>query len=199
MPSKPLLFADDVPAADKRAVELKYVREEFDKFYIPGYSEVVKANDLSKNRAQIIDQAGQTKQDYYQRWGTGPRDLPFEFVWVRVTDPAGRTTGTNIGIDRFHYTEKGYRPCTVQDFERLKEKLPTLDFPPAAEKAEDGTIRIQDSALFVVDTNDRRFLLAQRDLAEANRAALNPRSDRRGDTTGTSIDAWEEESGYIED
>src|SRR5690606_12492481 len=102
-----------------------FLWEETDPAYIPGYTEVQRANDLSLNPSQVVDGAGNTKQDYYMRWGTGPRDLPVEFAWLPISDGVGRASRI-ADKDRGEWLRRGFKPCSKQDFDALKNEIPGL-------------------------------------------------------------------------
>lgn len=166
MAKKPLILADE-HTPDERFLESDtYVFEEHDSSYIPGYSEVVKANDLSTSRRMTSDE----KDRYYERWGTGPRRLPIQFVWLRVSNAAGGASHS-AAIDRMTYTQAGFTMCRKEDFESLMDQYPDLLRGRPWEEGSavleaDGTIRRLDSALFVALTDDPRYKAWQRRRAE---------------------------------
>ena len=170
MAKKPLVLADDTPV-DQRFQAEQYTWEEQDASYIPGYSEIVKANDIATSERLSTEQ----KERYYQRWSTGPRRLPFEFVYLRMTNAAGGVSHS-AAVDRMVYNQAGYTICKKDDFLALKDRFPEILLGTpwdngSATLEPDGTIRRLDSALFVVMTDNPRYLAWQRRRAEENTRA----------------------------
>lgn len=162
MSKKPLLW--NTPEQDE-ALLPRRLREKLGADYIPGYSEIVFANDLS-----ITDQLTESeKQEYYDKeFGVGPNVLPYEFKWVRVSGPHGQLTDS-AREDTFNYKRMGYQPIIVQTEEDFKAQF-GFGFPPVAHIGADGMVRHRDSALFYVDreTADR----LERERLEANKRFL---------------------------
>ena len=162
--SKPLLWGKG--ENESAGMPLR-VRQKLGPDYIPGYSEIVMANDLATS--QIITTS--TKEKYYKRdFGTGPQTLPVEFCYVRVQGPTGENS-SSANEDTFQYTKMGYKAVIVtsqEDFAEQFQAIPGIGFPPAAHIGADGMIRHRDAALFYVDrkTADR---LAQDRLEENKR------------------------------
>lgn len=137
--------------------------QNIDSTYIPGYSEIVKANDIEKAddlQFQVQHQkTGITKQKLYKLVGADPRPLPFVFRWLRATGVDG-TVNSNVARDLLEYTRKergGYRIVNWFDDEEKLFKPNGWGFPPAARlDRTDGTIRLDDLALYVVDGRAER-------------------------------------------
>lgn len=168
MSKKPLLWND--PATDESLLPRR-LRQKLGADYIPGYSEIVFANDLSTS--QQLSEAD--KQEYYKKeFGVGPNVLPVEFKWVRVSGPQGQPTDS-AREDTFNYRRMGYKPVNVETEEDFKAQF-GFGFPPVAHIGADGMIRHRDSALFYVDraTADR---LEQERLAENKRFLGNNQPD----------------------
>jgi hypothetical protein len=166
MAKKPLILADDTPSVMKRPYNDEHLWEDHDSSYIPGYAEVVKANDLDTS----ITLSAKDKEPYFKRWGTGPRKLPFMFVFLRMTNAAGGVSHS-AAIDRMAYQQAGFNICTKDDYLALMEQYPEIltGTPWEAGSAvlePDGTIRRLDSALFVVMTDNPRYIAWQRRRAE---------------------------------
>lgn len=192
MAKKPLILADDTPAVERTRQD-DYIWEEHDSSYIPGYAEHVKANDIASSRRLTQEE----KDKYYQRWNAGPKELPVNFVWLRISNAAGGVSHS-AAVDRMVYTQAGYRICRKDDFTELMEKYPGIiwDTPwdrGSASLEADGTIRRLDSALFVVMTDDPRYVAWQR-----RRAEDKARYDMVAQPSGPEGWTAEEERGNFE-
>lgn len=170
MANKPLILADDTPIEQRFQAE-GYTWEEQDATYIPGYSEIIKANDLDTSERLSTEQ----KESYFKRWGTGPRKLPFEFVYLRMTNAAGGVSHS-AAVDRMVYNQAGYTICKKDDFLALQERFPDILLGTPWENGSatlepDGTVRRLDSALFVVMTDNPRYQAWLRRRAEENTRA----------------------------
>lgn len=162
MSKKPLLW--NTPEVDEAHLPRR-LREKLGADYIPGYSEIVFANDLSLSD-KLTDAE---KEEYYKKeFGVGPNVLPYEFKWVRVSGPHGQPSDS-AREDTFNYRRMGYKPVTVEAEADFKAQF-GFGFPPVAHIGADGMIRHRDSALFYVDreTADR----LERERIEANRRFL---------------------------
>lgn len=168
---KPMLFGDPTPDIQRKAEADATRRSEFatDPFYIPGYSELVKANAIGSAvqtfSGQGIDES--EKQDYYKRYGTSPRELPFHFMPVRVRGPGGGGS-TQADIEADTWKNLGYRPVSAEDFEE-GGKLAQAGFgkPTAMTETADGKFTSWDTELWVVDGERHRINEAQKQ-AEAD-------------------------------
>ena len=163
-----LILADDSKTAAEQFQPDEFEWQDNDSSYIPGYSEVIKANDINTSN-RLSDSE---KEKYFKRFGTGPKKLPFQFVYLRMTNAAGGESHS-AAVDRMVYRQAGYNICTKDDFEQLMEQYPEIlkGTPWEAGSAileADGTIRRLDSALFVVMTDNPRFRAWQRRRAEQN-------------------------------
>jgi len=158
MSNKPLLWGQPTENETEGAIPRR-TRGRLGADYIPGYSEIVMANDLAKS-TQIPEYI---KEKYYKvDFGTGPQELPFIFAWVRVTGPTGELSAS-ANQDAFDYKQKGWRAvkCSSKKQSEFKEQF-GYGFPPAATITSDGMIRHRDAALFVVDKKTADRLEAQR-------------------------------------
>jgi hypothetical protein len=166
MPRKPLLFGKIEDDTDDGLLPRR-IRDKLGADYIPGYSEIVMANDLS--HSEVISSS--VKDKYYRRdFGVGPSELPYEFKWVRTTGPTGEMSHT-ADEDAYHYKKLGYHPVVVESPDDFTTRF-GFGFPPAARIAPDGMIRHRDVALFYVDrqTADR---LEEERMAENRRVLGN--------------------------
>lgn len=159
---KPVILNDYVSQSDE-AFEFNaeaFERRSIDATFIPGYFETVQANDVAKAddlkfRIQH-EKTGITKEKLYGVIGAEPKTLPYVFRFLRVAGIDG-TTNSNVQRDLLEYTRRGYRIVNWHlDKERIFEAN-GWGFPPAArlEKA-DGSIRLDDTALYVVDGRAER-------------------------------------------
>ena len=137
---KPLIFADD----DATRFSPDNVRHA-DPSRIPGYSEVVQANDVAKaDELRFRTQhAGKLKQeDVYKSIGADPKALDVEYQWLRITGPGGGDSYTaNVELDKA--VQQGFRKANRSVLEHFGH-----GFPPAAHEEADGTIRRMDVALY---------------------------------------------------
>jgi len=146
---KPLLFAEERSDADR--FDPRRHRGALDPSRIPGYSEIVMANeidgadDLTFRNAHRDNPNVKTKEDVYKMIGATPRALDVEFAWLPVSGAAGaRSSNQDRVLDSLMHQE-GYRLATKDDLTSRG-----FGFPPAGREAEDGTIRRgSDVALFV--------------------------------------------------
>lgn len=144
-PEKPAIFADTRSDAEKFDPMLH--RGALDPSRIPGYSEVVMANDIDKADAlEFRHKNGMTKEDAFRLVGATPRPLDVEFAWLPVSGAAGGALSDNQAraLDRYS-NQEGYRLATEADLDARG-----FGFPPMGRRAEDGTIRRgADVALYV--------------------------------------------------
>lgn len=123
LPGKPLIFAEPAFEGLNELIDLR--TESWDDFYVPGYSEKIRINE--------------------QRVRDGHKALPMDRLqWVRISKGAnGDISETDKSM--YQWLRLGYRAVGT---DYLKEQ--GYGFPPAATPAADGTIRIGDTALFMV-------------------------------------------------
>jgi len=143
--SKPLLFAESRTDAEK--FDPRRHRGTLDPSRVPGYSEIVQANDIAKADPLIFrDRNGITQEDAYALVGAQPQELEVEFMWLPVSGAAGAPSDAQArALDRYE-NQEGFRLCTV---EFLKSQPWFQGMPPLGRVAEDGTIRRgPDVALF---------------------------------------------------
>ena len=127
--SKPFLFGDaSLEATDIDAIE-KFEAENFDMSYVPGYSEQRRINE--------------------HRVRKGQKAVPIDkLYWARTA----RADGSNVDYrEAVTVSRLGYRACTLED---LRER--GWGMPPGAHEAADGTIRMQDTTLAIVDSDRAR-------------------------------------------
>lgn len=172
-PSKPVMFSDN--RTDAERFDPRLHRGALDPSRIPGYSEIVTANDL--DRADDLTfrdrNNGLTKEKLFRQIGATPQALPVEFQWLPVNGVSG---GVSAHVDRVldgYKNQQGFRVATEAD---LSEH--GYGFPPSARRAEDGTIRRgSDTALFV----------RSREVADMWDAfKVETQRDFEGDTTRTA-------------
>lgn len=143
-PEKPVLFADDRPDVDRFDPEMQ--QDHLDPSRIPGYSEIVMANDIEKADDLIFrSKNGRTKEEVYRQIGATPRPLDVEFAWLPISAAGGAPSQLQARVlDRWQNSE-GFRPATAEDLSSRG-----FGFPPLGRLAEDGTIRRgADTALYV--------------------------------------------------
>ena len=142
---KPVLFPDD--RSDAERFDPQMHRGHLDPSRIPGYSEVVQANDIEKADALTFRSLnGRTKEDLYRQIGATPQALPVEFAWLPISGVAGGPSHAQDRVMDRYRNQEGFRLAVwPEDFEPHG-----YDFPPMGRHAEDGTIRRgADTALFV--------------------------------------------------
>ena len=142
---KPVLFPDARSDAERFDPELH--RGHLDPSRIPGYSEIVMANDIAKADDLVFrDANGVTKEDMYRKIGATPRPLPVEYAWLPISGVAGGVSRAQERVSDRYRNQEGYRLAVwPDDFE-----VHGFDFPPLGRLAEDGTIRRgSDTALYV--------------------------------------------------
>ena len=169
-PSKPMIFADDRSDAERFDPTLH--RGHLDPSRIPGWSEIVQANDIAKGDALTFRAANQgvTQEDLYAKIGAKPTLLDVEFAWLPITNAEG-TTSSHVyrQLDRY-VNQEGFRLATVEDLESRG-----YGFPPTARKAEDGSIRRgPDVALYVRSGEVARKWEAFKFAQQAELAGANP-------------------------
>jgi hypothetical protein len=185
-PSKPLLFADE--RTDAERFDPRLHRGHLDPSRIPGYSEIVQANDIAKADDLIFRErnAGRTKEHFYKQIGASPQPLPVEFMWLRVSGPRGLESPSAMrDLDRYEHAE-GFRLASRADLENHG-----YGFPPAAREAEDGTIRRgPDVALYVRSGEVARMWEAAK-IADQAELAGAPAAFNAGAYSAEAFDAAE--------
>lgn len=179
-PGKPAIFAnyepDPVNTFDPRGYEVD------DTSWIPGYSEIVRANEIAAADDLTWNiqhrETGITKRQMYEVIGAQPRELPVEFRWLRVVGINGGNS-PNADKERAAFTKRGYRTVTRAELERWG-----LGLPPHAFEDGSGMIRRDDVALFVVDGRRER---AFKQWEAAQIAEIEGQSQRTGKDTGVAI------------
>lgn len=146
---KPVLFAEE--RSDAEMFDPRRHRGALDPSRIPGYSEIIMANDIAKTDDLTFRNAHRdnphikTREDVYKMIGATPRELDVQFAWLPVSGAAGaRSSHVDRVLDSYMHQE-GFRLATKDDLTSRG-----FGFPPAGREAEDGTIRRgSDVALFV--------------------------------------------------
>lgn len=148
--SKPLLFGS--ARLDATAIEdiERFEAQGFDNSYVPGYSE-----QRIKNELAVRD---------------GHKPIPTDrLYWARVS----RTDGSDVDYrEAVTVSRLGYRACTFED---LKER--GWGMPPGAHLAADGTIRREDTALAIVDSDRARKNKDRQDAINAEFEGKDPGTD----------------------
>lgn len=141
---KPLLYSDE--RSDAERFDPKRFRGSLDPSRVPGYSEIVRANDIDKADDLLFrEQNNYTKEEAFEIVGAEPQPLPVEFQWLRVSGPGGADSSTAAREIDNKKNQEGFRLATSEDLERHG-----YGFPPTAREAEDGSIRRgPDVALFI--------------------------------------------------
>lgn len=144
-PEKPLIHAEELTDAEK--FDPMRHRGALDPSRIPGYSEVVQANDIDKaDDLEFRKANGITKEEAYRLVGATPRKLSVEFKWLPISGVAGGELSPIQArvMDRY-VNQEGFRLATIEDLTSND-----FGFPPLGRTAEDGTIRRgADVALYV--------------------------------------------------
>lgn len=171
---KPMVFATPSSKQDEVIEEIasgeyrdSVIKPFYDPSSVPGHAELVMARDIEKGR----NLPERVKQSYYHRFGTEPKPLPAELRWIRETGPDGRRS-YNADVSKMQYLRDGYRPASVDDLRRVGYGLPV-----AAEVLPDGSIRREDTRLYIVDGVRARELEQQANEAagyQPERAAQHP-------------------------
>jgi hypothetical protein len=138
---KPVLWGNNTTDSAQIHEEDNYAWEHFTPGYTPGYSEVVKVNQLAQSTVLTTAQ----KEKLYKELRARPRELPMRLKWVRVSGPDGGRS-YNANVDLATWRRLGYRPCTIDVLTNAGMKV-----PPTAHVETDGTIRREDVALWYVD------------------------------------------------
>jgi hypothetical protein len=165
---------DEIEALIARNRQLE---DSFDPMYIPGYTEIQKANAIAEVDDLVWREThpGVSKEDEYRKLGTHPQPLPVHFQAVRVAGMDG-THNANVSRDKAEYDRWGYEPAKYPEhFQPHGFGQPVFYTVQA-----DGTLRREDLQLYVVDARAARA----RELSIARRTAEleNPES-KDGDGT----------------
>jgi hypothetical protein len=143
---KPVLFADTRSDAEKFDPNLH--RGHLDPSRIPGYSEIVQANDIAKSDPLVFrDRNSITQEEAYRQIGADPQELDVEFQWLPISGAGGGPSDAQVRVLDRYTTQEGFRIATREDLERQPW---FKGMPPLGRVAEDGSIRRgADVALFV--------------------------------------------------
>jgi hypothetical protein len=183
MPDKPVLFPDERTDAERFDPNLH--RGTLDPSRIPGYSEIVQANDIADADPLLFRESnGITKEDAYRLIGATPRELDVEFAWLPISGVAGADMSNLQARVMDNYTNReGFRLATEDDLTGRG-----FGFPPLGRLAEDGTIRRgADTALFVRSGEVARKWNA---FKQAEQAALEGRVLDHVSAGGEATEAW---------
>jgi hypothetical protein len=142
--NKPIVFSDDRGDAEKYDPNLH--AGSLDPSRVPGYAEIVKANDIAQADPLIFrDKTGMTQEELYAQIGAKPQELPVELAWLRICGPGGAESHSAARELDSAVNQQGFRLATKDDLDNYG-----YGFPPAARMAEDGTIRRgPDVALYI--------------------------------------------------
>ena len=162
---KPLLFGSATIEATAIEDIEKFESQNFDWSYVPGYSEQRRLNEQAVKH--------------------GAKPVPLDrLYWARVS----RTDGSNVDYrEAVTISRLGYRACTIDD---LRER--GWGMPPAAHVAPDGSIRREDVALAIVDS-DRAEKNSRRQRADT--ASFEGKNDAPDLPDGSS--AFEKRGGGV--
>ena len=149
--AKPLLFGDATLDADR----IEEIRAQddigWDRSYVPGYSEVRRANEL-----RVRDGKRPVEQDRLQ--------------WIRLNTSDGKEVGDR---DMLGWALTGYQFITVQE---MKDR--GFGMPPTAYVDTQGRIRREDLALAFVDYAQSRKNIDREAVTRAAFQAEKPTLDR---------------------
>lgn len=163
--SVPMIFADD--RSDTERFDPTLHRGHLDPSRIPGYSEIVQANDIASSDPLVFRNAnGRSHEDVFRQIGATPQKLDVEFKWLPISGAAGGGLPASQAriMDRYTHQE-GFRLAKVEDLTSRG-----YGFPPLGRIAEDGSIRRgADTALFVRSGDVARMWEAAR-IAEQREA-----------------------------
>lgn len=148
---KPAIFSDN--RSDAERFDPKLHRGSLDPSRVPGYSEVVQANDIAPADALYFREAnaGRTKEDIYKQIGAAPRELPVELAWLPAPDTG--SSAQRRQLDQYTM-QQGFRLVkgeTVDGAPALPRHLRDLGygFLGTWRLAEDGSVRRgPDTALY---------------------------------------------------
>ena len=144
-PVKPVLFADQ--RSDAERFDPMLHRGHLDPSRVPGYAEMVQANDIDIADALSFRGAndGRTKEDVYGQIGASPSVMEVELAWLPISAPDGGTSSHVVRQLDQYVNQQGFRLATKEDLASRG-----FGFPPTARIAEDGTIRRgPDVALYI--------------------------------------------------
>ena len=144
-PVKPVLFADQ--RSDAERFDPMLHRGHLDPSRIPGYAEMVQANDIGIADALTFRAAndGRTKEDLYAQIGASPTKMEVELSWLPISGPDGGTSSHVMRQLDQYVNQQGFRLATKEDLTSRG-----FGFPPTGRLAEDGTIRRgPDVALYI--------------------------------------------------
>ena len=148
---KPNLWSDTRTALER--FDPSVIRD-LDPSRIPGYSEIVRANDIAKadeldfRKAHETSLGVKTKEDAYRMIGAKPRNLDVEFKWLPISGVAGGAIPYALSGQVDKYRQQGFDlvrldiALAATDADAaFAELFPGCGFPPAARIEADGTIR----------------------------------------------------------
>lgn len=187
MAKKPVMWNED--PTDIERFNPRNFRGVSDPSRIPGYYEIVQANDIAKADDLIFREKHRenpeinTKEDAYRMLGAHPQKLDVEFQWLPISGPNGESVG-RVDATLDHYkNQQGFRLATKDDLESRG-----FGFPPAGRMAEDNTIRRgHDVALFVRDGKVARMWEKYKAEAAA-KAEGNPLPEKLSDDAPTFVE-----------
>lgn len=174
-----MLFADE--RGDTERFDPALHRSHLDPSRIPGYSEIVQANDIAKTDALTFRSLnGRTHEDMFREIGATPQKLDVEFQWLPISSAAGGGLPASQAriMDRY-VNQEGFRLATLEDLSSRG-----YGFPPLGRIAEDGTIRRgADVALYMRSGDVARMWEAARIADQREAEGITPQ-------TGGAPGAW---------
>lgn len=154
---KPLLFGDATFDSD-RIDEIRRIDDQWDRAYIPGYAEAVRANEWA-----VRD---------------GKKPIPLGHMqWIRIGHVDGREVGDR---DMLEWAMQGYTFITTDELKKLGYGM-----PPTAFVDSQGRIRREDLALGYVDAAQRAKNI-ERIRAVNARAATRPAHEENAEISWES-------------
>lgn len=155
MAKKPVLFAEDLESnPDQRFDPEFWEGRAADPSWVPGYSEIVQANDVARvddldfrnAMREAKNSKFRSKEDVYRMIGASPQQLPVELAWLPISGPNGEGASADARRQLDVYMNRqGFRLARKEDLEEHG-----YGTTPAMRFAEDGTIRRgPDTALYI--------------------------------------------------
>lgn len=138
----------------------------YDPSSVPGHAEQQLANDMAEGNLPE-----HVKRSYYRRFGVEPAPHEQDYRWVRDVGPDGKRS-YNAEVTKMTYRRQGYRPATADDLRSAEHGI-----PPTAEVLPDGSVRREDTRLYVIDGERARQLdkeARERAGATSEREAKHP-------------------------
>lgn len=184
---RPVLFGDEETASDRhtaRMSERDVSQSQKLGSYIPGYTEQLQANDIAggvqfASGGEIHGLDESDKRQYYERFGTEPRQLPYRFKPIRTTTPSGEGENVQISQNLWNFKRRGWRAAKKEDFEE-GGKFHKLgwEMPPGFQVQPDGTLQRWDTTLFYIEGEKYRRLEAEKHTPEEEKLPRGPDAEQ---------------------